>query len=102
MSVKTGRFYSFGPFLLDASRRALLREGRPVPLKPKAFETLLALVRSRGRVVGKDELMRQLWPDSFVEEANLTQQVSLVRKALGDDPKEPRFIVTVPGRGYSF
>jgi DNA-binding winged helix-turn-helix (wHTH) protein/TolB-like protein/Tfp pilus assembly protein PilF len=102
MSAKTSRFYSFDSFTLDASRRTLLREGEPVPLKPKAFETLLALVQSPGRVVGKDELMRALWPDSFVEEANLTQQVSLVRKALGDDPKEPRFIVTVPGRGYSF
>ncbi|MFL6254554.1 MAG: winged helix-turn-helix domain-containing protein [Pyrinomonadaceae bacterium] len=102
MSEQTGRFYSFDSFLIDAARRTLLRDGKTVPLKPKAFETLLALVDNRGRVVGKDELMRALWPDSFVEEANLTQQVSLVRKALGDDPKEPRFIVTVPGRGYSF
>jgi DNA-binding winged helix-turn-helix (wHTH) protein/TolB-like protein/Flp pilus assembly protein TadD len=102
MSGQTSRFYSFDSFTLDASRRALLRDGETVPLKPKTFEMLLALVQNHGRVVGKDELMRELWPDSFVEEANLTQQVSLLRKALGDDPKEPRFIVTVPGRGYSF
>lgn len=102
MSGQAGRFYSFDSFTLDAARRTLLRDGEPVPLKPKTFETLLALVQNRGRVVGKDELMRELWPDTVVEEANLTQHVSLARKALGDDPKGPRFIVTVPGRGYSF
>jgi DNA-binding winged helix-turn-helix (wHTH) protein/TolB-like protein/Tfp pilus assembly protein PilF len=102
MSKQPGRFYQFDSFLVDTSRRALLRGGEPVPLKPKAFETLLALVENRGRVVEKDELMRSLWPDTFVEEANLTQHISLVRKALGDDPKEHRFILTVSGRGYRF
>jgi len=92
--------YEFGPFRVDPVNHRLLRQGVVVPLAPKAFEVLLVLLRHRGRVVEKDELMEQLWPDSVVEEANLTVNVSLLRKALGDRPHEHRYIVTIPGRGY--
>ena len=94
--------YRFGPFVLDTLQHALLKEGKPVALTPKTYDTLLVLVQNRGRVLSKDELMNALWPDSFVEEANLTQQVSMIRKALGDSSGDPRYIHTVPGRGYRF
>ncbi|MFN2513362.1 MAG: winged helix-turn-helix domain-containing tetratricopeptide repeat protein, partial [Pyrinomonadaceae bacterium] len=96
------RFYEFGSFRIDSTKRLMLRDGEVVPLKPKAFETLLLLVQNRGRVMEKDELMKALWPNSFVEEANLTQHISLLRKALGESPTEHRYIVTAPGRGYRF
>ena len=94
--------YEFGPFRLDVSRRLLFREGRPVTLTARLFETLLVLIEGKGRLVEKDELMNRLWPDTVVEEANLTVSVSSLRKALGESTKEHRFIVTVPGRGYQF
>ncbi|MGI8836215.1 MAG: winged helix-turn-helix domain-containing protein [Pyrinomonadaceae bacterium] len=96
------RFYDFGSFRIDATKRLLLRDDQVVPLKPKAFETLLLLVQNSDRVMEKDELMKALWPNSFVEEANLTQHISLLRKALGESPTEHRYIVTAPGRGYRF
>jgi DNA-binding winged helix-turn-helix (wHTH) protein/Tol biopolymer transport system component len=94
--------YEFGPFRLDPVKRLLLRDNQPVPLQLKAFETLLVLVRNHEQVVSKDELMRALWPDTFVEESNLAQNVFVLRKALGDAAGEHRYIVTIPGRGYSF
>lgn len=96
------RFYEFGPFRLDVAKRLLHREGQPVALTSRLFETLLVLVENNGRLVGKDELMTKLWPDTVVEEANLTVNVSALRKALGESTKEHRYIVTVPGRGYRF
>jgi DNA-binding winged helix-turn-helix (wHTH) protein/TolB-like protein len=96
------QFYEFGPFLLDTIQHALLKEGRPVALTPKTYDTLLVLVQNSGRMLSKEELMKALWPDSFVEESNLTQQVSTIRRVLGDSPGDPHFIVTVPGRGYRF
>jgi DNA-binding winged helix-turn-helix (wHTH) protein/TolB-like protein/Tfp pilus assembly protein PilF len=95
-------FYEFGPFLLDTIQHVLLKEGRAVALTPKTYDTLLMLVQNSGRMLSKEELMGLLWPDSFVEESNLTQQVSMIRRALGDSPGDPHFIVTVPGRGYRF
>jgi DNA-binding winged helix-turn-helix (wHTH) protein/TolB-like protein/Tfp pilus assembly protein PilF len=95
-------FYEFGPFLLDTIQHVLLKEGRAVALTPKTYDTLLLLVQNSGRMLSKEELMKTLWPDSFVEESNLTQQVSMIRRALGDSPGDPHFIVTVPGRGYRF
>ncbi|MGH9841215.1 MAG: winged helix-turn-helix domain-containing protein [Blastocatellia bacterium] len=80
----------------------MLRDGAPVSLTPTAFETRLALIESGGQVVEKDELMRRIWPDAVVEENNLAQCVSALRKALGEDPREHRYVVTVPGRGYRF
>jgi DNA-binding winged helix-turn-helix (wHTH) protein/TolB-like protein/Tfp pilus assembly protein PilF len=94
--------YEFGPFVLDIIQHALLKEGKPVPLTPKTYDTLLVLVQNSGRMLPKDELMKALWPHSFVEESNLTQQVSMIRRALGESPSDPRYVVTVPGRGYRF
>ena len=94
--------YQFGPFALNPELRSLYRGREPVVLPAKCLEALVVLVRHRGLVVIKDELMAALWPDTAVEEANLTQNVSTLRKALGDDPKQHRYIATVSGRGYSF
>lgn len=90
--------YAFGPFVLDRSRRLLLREGAAVGLTPKAFDLLALLVEHDGTVVTKETLMNRLWPDTAVEESNLTFQISTLRKVLG----EGRYVVTVPGRGYQF
>src|SRR5438067_2458370 len=92
----------FDQFTIDPERRRLLRAGEPVPLTPKTFDTLLTLVRERGRVVEKSELMQMLWPDTAVEENNLSQKISAARKALGERSDEGRYIRTVPGRGYRF
>jgi len=94
--------YHFGPFALHPASRLLMRDGAVVPLTSKAFEALLTLVRHVGTVVGKDELLRQVWPDAVVEESNLTQTIFMLRKALGDSVRDHRFIVTVPKRGYCF
>jgi DNA-binding winged helix-turn-helix (wHTH) protein/TolB-like protein/Tfp pilus assembly protein PilF len=98
----TRRFYQFGPFRIDAEKRVLQREGETVPLSPKAFDTLIVLVEHHGEVVGKDELMELLWPDSDVEESNLAHHISALRKTLGESPNERRYIITVPGTGYRF
>ncbi|MGE3436149.1 MAG: tetratricopeptide repeat protein [Blastocatellales bacterium] len=95
-------FYEFGRFRLDATRRLLLCEGEPAPLTPKVFDTLLALVRNRDRVMGKDELMREVWSEAVVEEGGLARNISMLRRALGENLAERRYIVTVPGRGYQF
>jgi Tol biopolymer transport system component/DNA-binding winged helix-turn-helix (wHTH) protein len=95
-------FCRFGEFTVDNEQRVLLRAGRPVPLTPKVFDTLLVLVENSGRIVKKDELMNRLWPDSFVEEANLTSNVQQLRKALGDNARRPIYIETVARRGYRF
>jgi len=94
--------YQFGPFQLDPRKRQLFRQTELISLTPKVIETLLVLVENRERVVTKDELMKQLWPDSFVEESNLSQNIFTLRKALGDSTQERRYILTVPGRGYQF
>ncbi len=96
------RLYAFGTFRLDADERVLFGESGVVPLTPKAFDTLLALVENSGHVLGKEELMRRVWPDSFVEENNLAQNISVLRKALGEDGGGRRYIETVPRRGYRF
>lgn len=96
------RFFEFDNFLLDSQQRLLFRDGEPLDLTPKVFDVLLELVQSGGRVVEKKELMEKIWPDSFVEESNLTQQVSTLRKKLGQDAAQQRYILTVPGRGYRF
>ncbi|HEX8189062.1 MAG TPA: winged helix-turn-helix domain-containing protein [Pyrinomonadaceae bacterium] len=100
--IEGKRLYGFGPFLLDPAERVLTREGRPVPLTPKAFDLLLVLVENGGHLLGKRDLMEAVWPDSFVEEGNLTFTVSSLRKALGEDRKEPQYIETVPRSGYRF
>src|SRR5208283_1666136 len=99
MSFPLRGLYRFDEFELNPSGRALLRNGKPVVVSPKAFEVLTYLVANPGRVVTKEELMQAVWPDSFVEESNLAQHISWLRKALGD---KSSYIVTVPGRGYQF
>ncbi len=94
--------YEFGPFLLAPAEKRLLHDGKVVPLAPKAFDTLVLLVRNQGRLIEKDELLRTLWPHSIVEEVALAHNVSQLRKALGDTAEEPKFIQTVPKRGYRF
>jgi DNA-binding winged helix-turn-helix (wHTH) protein len=102
MPLETQRFYSFQQFRVDAAKRLLFRGDRRIPVSPKVFDTLLVLVENSGRVVEKDELMRLVWPDTVVEENNLNQTISALRKALGEDPTQHRYIVTAPGRGYRF
>lgn len=94
--------YEFGEFVLSPDERLLLRRSEPVPLTPKAFDTLVALVERRDRVAEKAELMLHLWPDHVVEEANLTQQIFTLRKALGDSPEGNLYIRTIPRHGYRF
>lgn len=94
--------YAFGPYRLDPDQERLLRDGQPVAVTPKAFEVLLALVRRSREVVSKDELMRMVWPHTVVEEANLSQSIFMLRKALGDTSGMRHYIVTLPGRGYRF
>ena len=98
-SQKGRELYGFGPFRIDPEKEILLRGGEPVPLTPKTFQILLVLIRHSTEVVSKDELMKSVWPDTFVEEANLSRNIFMLRKALGDNAQD-RYIVTVPGRGY--
>jgi DNA-binding winged helix-turn-helix (wHTH) protein/TolB-like protein len=100
--MDTGRVLLFGPYRLEVDLGRLLRDDQPVPLTPKAFDVLLALIDRRDRVVDKAELMQVVWPDSFVEEANLSQTIFVLRKTLGEQPDGQRFIETVPRRGYRF
>src|SRR5580704_13502474 len=93
---------SFGPYRLLAAQRLLLEGDTPVRLGSRAFDTLAALVGRAGEVVGKEELIARVWPETFVEESNLKIQVSALRRALGDGHAGNRYIVTVPGRGYNF
>ncbi|PYS51114.1 MAG: hypothetical protein DMF68_05370 [Acidobacteria bacterium] len=102
MSEQTKHFYEFGVFRIDAEKRVLLRDGEPVKLTPKVFDTLLVLVENSGSTLGKEELMKLLWPDSFVEESNLTENISNLREVLGERPRENRYITTVPKVGYKF
>ena len=102
MSAPETPTYQFGPFTLDAAKRRLLRDGEVVRLTPKAFETLLALVEVRGKTIGKDELLKRVWGDTVVEENNLNQSITALRKALGDSRSESQYIATIPGQGYRF
>jgi len=102
ISLNTQTFYEFGPFRLDPRERALLRNGDSVPLPPKAFDFLVVMVERAGRLVTKDDLLKEVWEGTFVEEGNLTYTVSLLRKALGDDDEPHAFIETVAKRGYRF
>ena len=102
MSLETKHFYDFGDFRLDLAEKVLLRDGKFIPITPKVFETLWVLVESAGHLVEKDELMQKIWQDRFVEESNLTFNVGMLRKALGDDASQPTFIETVQRRGYRF
>ena len=102
MSQSTQVLYEFGKYRLDPSQELLLEGTRKIPLTPKAYQTLLVLVESRGRTLGKDELLQKIWPDAFVEEATLAQNVFTLRKQLRDDRETAVYIETVPKRGYRF
>jgi len=102
MTAEKPRAYQFGSFRLEEVKRLLLRNGLPVPLTPKVFDTLLHLVRHQGSVVAKNELMRSIWPDTVVEENNLNQNISTLRRVLGESRGDNLYIATVPGRGYQF
>src|ERR1044071_7134279 len=102
MDQQDNHSYEFGRFRLKVAERVLLREGELVPLTPKVFDILVTLVEHGGQVVSKDDLMKRVWPNTFVEEGNLTQNISLLRKALGETAGGVQFIETVPRRGYRF
>jgi TolB-like protein/DNA-binding winged helix-turn-helix (wHTH) protein len=102
MPLQTKAIFEFGPFRLNPAERLLLRDQTQVRLPPKAFDALVVLVENRGHLLEKDELLRKVWPDTFVEESNLAQHISVLRKALQDGEDGPRYIETVPRRGYRF
>lgn len=102
MSDSAETFYDFPPFRVDARRHMMLREGAPVHLQHKTYQILLALVQNRGRLMTKKELMERVWPERFVEERNLAQHIFYLRKILGEGRDDHRYIITVPGEGYSF
>src|SRR6476619_527161 len=99
---KTNTIYEFGDFRVDARKRQLFKGQTPVPLTSKAFDTLAALLAADGETISKAELIDSIWPDTAVEENNLTQQISALRKVFGERAADHKFIVTVPGRGSSF
>jgi len=96
------RLYRFGQFVLDSRKRTLSRADSPLSLTPKAFDVLLFLVQNPNRLVTKEELLEAVWGDTFVEEGNLTQYISHLRKALGDNSDDTRLIVTIARKGYQF
>src|SRR5437867_10279833 len=93
-------FYEFGTFRVDARERQVRRDGKLLALTPKVFDILLLLIQNPGRILTKDEMMKQVWPDTTVEEANLPRNISTLRKALGEERNE--YIETIPWRGYRF
>src|SRR6516162_9028872 len=102
MGLQTARLFEFENFLLDERERQLLRNGEPVPLTPKAFDTLVLLLENGGHAVEKDALMQRVWPDAFVEEATLAQNIRTLRKALGQPASGGQYIETIPKHGYRF
>src|SRR6185503_10161876 len=102
MSEEGKYLYEFGRFRLDPGKRRLMRDDEMVRLTPKVFDTLLILVESSNRTLEKDELMQLVWPDAVVEENNLNQNISTLRRVLGDTRDESRYIATIPGLGYRF
>src|SRR5262245_44088805 len=102
MELKIKKLYKFGPFRLDAGERALFRDNQPVSLTPKAFDTLLLLVENSGHILEKENMLRSIWQDTFVEEANLAVNISALRKILGERDGGGQYIETIPRRGYRF
>ena len=102
MPAKANVIYEFGPFRLDPGERRLSREGQPITLRAKIFETLCVLVEAHGLLVDKDELIKRVWPDAVVEEGNLAHNISALRKILGEPATGQKYVETVPGRGYRF
>lgn len=102
MPAQAKQFYEFGPYRIDRAERLLLRHGQVVSLTPKVFDTLLVLAENSGHILTKDEVMKTVWPDTVVEETNLTKNISTLRKALGESPDDHQYIETIPWRGYRF
>jgi DNA-binding winged helix-turn-helix (wHTH) protein len=102
MPGKASAVYEFGPFRLDPEERRLSREGQPITLRAKIFDTLCALVEAHGHLLEKDELLHRVWPDAVVEEGNLATNISALRKTLGEPATGQKYVETVPGRGYRF
>ena len=102
MAAQPKHIYEFGPYRLIPSERQLLRENQPVPLTPKTFDLLVVLVENSGHLIGKEELLHRIWPDSFVEEANLSVNMTALRRALGEGPDDHQYVETVPRHGYRF
>src|SRR5262245_46976676 len=100
--IAVTRIYEFEEFRVDGTQRRLLRDGQVVPLHSKAFDLLLVLVRNAGKDLTKDELLNAVWPGQILEESNLAVNISAVRRALGENAAQSRFIVTIPGHGYRF
>ena len=99
--VVAGVSYTFGPYRLDPQQATLFREGEPIPLTPKVFDTLRVLVENAGRLLSRQELLEEVWPDSIVVDGTLSQNIWVLRTALGED-EETKYIETVPRRGYRF
>lgn len=102
MLAETPHFYEFGNFRLDTKEKILFRDDKPIPLRPKVFATLQVFLEHPGHLLEKDELMQKIWKDQFVEESNLSFNIKVLRRVLDDDAHQPRFIETVPRRGYRF
>lgn len=102
MSEQKKHFYDFGPFRIDVMKRRLLRDGEVIRVTPKAFDLLLVLVEESARTIEKDELLERVWPGTAVEENNLNQNITALRKSLGDSRQESQYIATIPGIGYRF
>src|SRR5690349_3964039 len=103
MEARAGRVYEFGPFRLEPAERRLLREGTPIVLTAKVLDLLITLVERAGHLVSKEELLSRVWPDSFVEEANLSVNISALRRAIGDVHQDSgKYIETIPRVGYRF
>src|SRR5690242_8220587 len=102
MMPESNDVLEFGTYRVDREQRLLTKQNEVIPLAPKVFETLLALVESGGRMLEKEALLKRIWPDAFVEEGSLARNISTLRKALGEGPQDQKYIVTVPRRGYRF
>ncbi len=102
MAAQPKLIYEFGPFRLIPTERQFLRDDQPVTLTPKTFDLLVVLVESSGHLIKKEELLKRIWPDSFVEEANLSVNMSALRRALGEGPEDHQYVETVPRHGYRF
>ncbi len=102
MTQSVKRYYEFGPFRIDLKERVLMRGGQIVPLTPKVFDTLLAIVERGGELVSRRELIRAVWPDTHVVEGNLNTNIFMLRRVLGKDPHGQGYIATIPRRGYRF
>src|SRR6202050_3528279 len=100
--MKPQEILQFGEFQIDALARVLRREGDVLALNRRAFDVLLYLVQNSGRILSHDELLKNVWPDTFVDENSLAQSISALRRALGEKPGDNSYVVTLPGRGYQF